>query len=192
MLLCGLCFGCSRLIRIDPVLHHPVIAGVRYPERIAPDLDPLRGLKLASSFFRFSCAEHQEQRAVGAMNGAANGRAAAIFGATAPRTAASVGRVSGAAAGAGGAAAAAIAGAAIALGCASPAIFMVFVFGQFGQESWRKRSLTCSSASDDNPFFDIDDDPDAISAHRSALGDRKQPCYAARFSLTTGRCRCFL
>ena len=68
---------------------------------------------------------------------------------------------------------------------------MVFVFGQFGQESARKRPLTRSSASDDNPFFDMEDDPDANSAYRSAHGDREEPCYAARFNLTTGRCRRF-
>jgi len=76
--------------------------------------------------------------------------------------------------------------------CASPAIFVVFVFGPSGPESSRKRSLTWSAASDVNLFLTKKDDFYANSAYRSAHGDREEPCYAARFNLTTGRCRCFL
>ena len=79
----------------------------------------------------------------------------------------------------------------IPLPCASPAIFVVFVFGPSGPESRRKRPLTWSSASDVNLFSTKKDDSDAISAHRSARRDREEPCYAARFNLTTGRCRRF-
>ena len=77
-------------------------------------------------------------------------------------------------------------------GCASPAIFVVSGFGPSGPASRRKRSLTWSSARDVNLFLTKKDDFYANSAHRSAHGDRNEPYYAARFNLTTGRCRRFL
>ena len=51
--------------------------------------------------------------------------------------------------------------------------------------------ITWSSASVVDLFSTKKDDFDAISAHRSAHRDREEPCYAARFNLTTGRCRRF-
>jgi len=46
-----------------------------------------------------------------------------------------------------------------------------------------RRPMTTSCYSTQKDGFD------AISAHRCAHGDREEPCYATRRSLTTGRCR---